>query len=967
MKYIRHFIIVATLLSLWNFSYAQNYKYETVQGDPLNTHIYTLNNGLKVFMTVYKDEPCIQTYIPVKVGSKNDPSETTGLAHYFEHMMFKGTPHFGTKDWNTEQKMIAQIDSLFEIYRITADTIQRAVLYHIIDSISYEASLLAIPSEYDKMMKAIGSTGTNAGTSNDYTIYIENIPSNQLKNWAKIQADRFTSPVLRLFHTELETIYEEKNMSLTQDSRRINEAMLAGLYPNHPYGQQTTLGTQEHLKNPSMKNIREFFEKYYVANNMAIVLSGDLDYDEAIAVITQYFESLPSGNVPKLEIQPEMPINQPVVKEIVGLEAEQVQLAFRTDQPANSQEIYILNMLSEMLSNRGKTGLIDINLIQKQKAYAAFSRPYVLADNSSLVLGGTPKTGQSLDEVKDLLLEQIELLKQGQFDDWMLKAAINNMEYFEMKRLESNQARAMWIANAFMNDIPWEKACKSIDAHKTIAKKDIVEFANKYFNNNYVIVYKRQGTPPEFLKISKPLITPIFVNRDDKSDFVKEISNTKEKDIAPVFIDFNRDIIKTKFKGTEVLYVQNRENSTFSLYYHFPMGTFNNLKLPIAMNYLNYLGTSNYTPEQIKQEFYKLACSFGVYADDEESHLYISGLSENMGKALNLLEQLLADPQPNDEALKNVIDDILKGRTDSKARQNSVLSALVRYAEYGKERVNYLLSEKELRAVTSEELISIIKGLTSYEHKILYYGTETPKTLENILLKYHKIDESLKPVPAAKKFVQQDTPVDKLFHVPYDANQSRLRIYSRSHLFYVELYPISSLYNSYFGGSMNAIVFQEMREKRSLAYTAQSHFLMPKKADEYFTNTAFIATQNDKITDAFDTFNELFDDMPQSELAFELAKEGLRIQIAANRITKMNIIWRYLSNQKLGIDYDMRRLLYNAIMGTTIGDISAFNKEYIKEKPKTYLVLSKEDETDFEALKKYGEVQKLTLEDIFGY
>ena len=613
MKHIKFFIIFATLLSLWNFTHAQSYKYETVQGDPLNTRIYTLNNGLKVFMTVYKDEPRIQTYIPVKVGSKNDPAETTGLAHYFEHMMFKGTPHFGTKDWNTEQKMIAQIDSLFEIYRVTADTLQRAAIYHIIDSISYEASLLAIPSEYDKMMKAIGSTGTNAGTSNDYTIYIENIPSNQLGNWAKIQADRFINPVLRLFHTELETIYEEKNMSLTQDSRRVNEAMLAGLYPNHPYGQQTTLGTQEHLKNPSMKNIREFFNKYYVANNMAVVLSGDFDYDEAIAVIAQYFEVMPLGDVPKLNVKPETAITQPVVKEIVGLEAESIQLAFRIGQPANSQEIYILNMLNEMLYNR-KAGLIDINLEQKQKVYSAYSWTYVLADNSSLVLGGTPKTGQTLDEVKDLLLEQIEALKRGQFDDWMLKAAINNMEYTEMKRLESNQARAMWIARAFMNDIPWNEACKSIDAYRTITKKQIVDFANKHFQDNYVVVYKRQGTPPETMKISKPPITPIFVNRDDESDFMREIKNAQVKDIQPVFVDFNKEITKTTFKGAEVLYIQNKENQTFSLYYYFPMGTFNNLKLPIAIDYLDYLGTSQYTPEQIKQEFYKLACSFGISA-----------------------------------------------------------------------------------------------------------------------------------------------------------------------------------------------------------------------------------------------------------------------------------------------------------------------------------------------------------------
>ncbi|MEG1555306.1 MAG: pitrilysin family protein [Bacteroidales bacterium] len=307
-------LIALCLLAVSTLLAQQKYEWTAINGDPLQARIYTLDNGLKVFLTVYKDAPRIQCYIPVKVGSKNDPKETTGLAHYFEHLMFKGTPDFGTTDWAKESVMIKQIEDLFELYRVEKDQAKRNDLYHLIDSISYEASKLAIPNEYNKIMKYIGSQGTNAGTSNDYTIYIENIPSNQLENWAIVQADRFMSPVLRLFHTELETVYEEKNMSLTNDGRKANEVMLAALYPNHPYGQQTTLGESEHLKNPSMKNIREFYEKYYVANNMAVCLSGDFDFDEAIAIIDKHFGKLPDKKLPPFIITPEVPITQPIVK-----------------------------------------------------------------------------------------------------------------------------------------------------------------------------------------------------------------------------------------------------------------------------------------------------------------------------------------------------------------------------------------------------------------------------------------------------------------------------------------------------------------------------------------------------------------------------------------------------------------------------------------------------------------------------
>ena len=261
------------------------YKYETVAGDPLGTKIYTLDNGLKVYMSVNKETPRIQTYIAVKVGGKNDPSETTGLAHYFEHLMFKGSQQFGTSDYAAEKPLLDEIEALFEVYRNTTDEAERAAIYHKIDSVSYAASDYFIPNEYDKLMSLIGAEGTNAYTSTDMTVYVEDIPSNQVENWARIEADRFMNPVIRGFHTELETVYEEKNMSLTKDFRKALEAMDATIFPDHPYGTQTVLGTQEHLKNPSITNIKNYHKTYYVPNNMAICLSGDFDPDEMETII----------------------------------------------------------------------------------------------------------------------------------------------------------------------------------------------------------------------------------------------------------------------------------------------------------------------------------------------------------------------------------------------------------------------------------------------------------------------------------------------------------------------------------------------------------------------------------------------------------------------------------------------------------------------------------------------------------
>ena len=200
--------VALIVLSCGTLMAQKTYQYKTYPNDPLNVREYTLDNGLKVFMSVYKDAPKIQTYIAVRAGSRNDPHETTGLAHYLEHMMFKGTQRLGTTDWEKEKVLIQKIEDLFEAYRMFDDPTTRAAIYHKIDSLSYEASKIAIANEYDKAMTAIGSTGTNAFTSNDYTMYVENIPNTQLETWCEIEADRFQNLVLRLFHTELETIYE---------------------------------------------------------------------------------------------------------------------------------------------------------------------------------------------------------------------------------------------------------------------------------------------------------------------------------------------------------------------------------------------------------------------------------------------------------------------------------------------------------------------------------------------------------------------------------------------------------------------------------------------------------------------------------------------------------------------------------------------------------------------------------------
>jgi len=534
------FLIPGTVIS------QKKYTYQSFPNDPYNTRIYTLDNGLKVYLSPYAEEPRIQAFVSVQVGSKDDPAQTTGLAHYFEHLMFKGTSSFGTSDWEKEKPLLDQIVAMFEVYRQQTDPEVRKAMYKQIDSLSYLASTFAIPNEYDRLMKAIGSTGTNAFTSNDYTSYVENIPSNQVRNWAKIQAERFSDPVLRLFHTELETVYEEKNMSLTNDGRQASEALYAGLFPEHPYGTQTTLGDAEHLKNPSLINIKNFYNKYYVPNNMAVVLSGDFDPDEVIVIIDEYFGKLkPKEKVPS-RIRSDQEIKGPIIKEVVGLQAENITMGWRFEG-INSPDMPVLNMIRMILSN-GKSGLIDQNLNKPLKILAGGAGVRGMVDHSVFTLSGRNQKNQSLDEVKALLMEQMELLKKGEFPDWLMEAALNNLRLNEMRNAENLRSRASILNSAFMNRQPMEHVINYIDNLGKVTKEDIITFANKHFkDDNYVVVYKRQGKP-DVAQVEKPAITPIYINRDDESPFVKEVKEDQPELIQPVFMDFNKDFTRAKTK-----------------------------------------------------------------------------------------------------------------------------------------------------------------------------------------------------------------------------------------------------------------------------------------------------------------------------------------------------------------------------------------------------------------------------------
>ena len=942
------------------------YTYTVVSGDPTKSRWYVLPNGLTVILSVNKDQPRVQTLVATKAGSKNDPSDNTGLAHYLEHMLFKGTDKYGSLDFAKEKVYLDQIDALYELYNKTKDDTKRRQIYRQIDSISGLASKYSIANEFDKMCQGIGAQGTNAFTSVEQTVYVNDIPANRIHQWLEIEAERYRNPILRLFHTELEAVYEEKNISLDNDGEEAFEKLYASLFRSHPYGTQTTIGTVEHLKNPSLIKIRNYFNTYYVPNNMAIIMVGDFNPEDVIEMIDKHFSYMQSKPVPAFSFKPEFPRGRPDSISVVGPDAANIMMGWRFDGISTKQATMV--RLVDLILSNSKAGLIDLNLVKDQKVLSASSSPDFMKDYSVHIFTGKPKEGQSLEEVRNLLLAQLEKIKKGEFDEELLKGIIANNMVEDINKFDNNDGVAYSLLDAFVTERQWRDVLNINFEMSRIKKQEIIDFVNEYYTNGYSIVYKRTGEDTKQEKIEKPSITEVELNRDKSSQFVIDILEEETDSIHPVYLNFDKDIDRGKVGKADLLYKLNDKNQLFTLYYVVDMGKLNNKKLPFALEYLQYLGTDKFTASELSMKFYKLACNFGISTGEKRSYVYLNGPQQNFNEALALFEDLLLNAKPDAAALKDYVGRILKSRNDAKLNKRSVSSALSTYALYGKVNPRtYTLSNAELNAMTASELVALIKNLCTHKHQIMYFGPESKNNIETALIAKHKMPAEFIATPAAYEFKPLTYVGNTVFFTHFEMVQAEINWRSGAQVFDINKMPSIRAFNEYFGGGMSSVVFQEIRESRALAYSTYSVYSQATEKGKFDVALAYVGTQADKLNDAITAMNELLNNMPTNEESFNQAKQSILSSIEAERIIKGDVFFSYLGALDMGINYDHRKMLYEAIQKITFNDVKAFQEQNIKGRKWAIAVVGSKDKIKESDLKKYGELKLVTLEEIFGY
>jgi predicted Zn-dependent peptidase len=933
--------------------------------DPMAVQIYRLDNGLTVYLTENHEAPRFEAQIAVRAGSKNDPPDTTGLAHYLEHLLFKGTTHLGTTNFALEKPHLDRITALYEQHFRETDPEKRKAIYEEINRETQLASQYEIPNEMDKLYKAMGEEGLNAFTWHEETVYKVGLPSNRLEQWAVIESERFQHPVFRLFQPELEIVYEEKNRSLDNKDEIIEEAVNRLLFKQHPYGQQTTIGEVEHLKNPSLEHVMDFYRKYYVPGNMAIAISGDINCRQAIKLIDKYFSAWKPAPVPAEKTWEEKPLAGAERVTVKYKGEEYALLAFRLPG-RNDADIPALKMADMVLAN-STAGLIDLNLNQQQQVRQAGAGPELNNDYGTEYFWGIPKKDQSLKEVEDLLMRQVERLRQGEFEDWIIPAIINDFKKNRKVQLESNGGRVGLMREAFLARQDWDFAVGEIARMERLTKADIVRAANKYFSGGYVAGY-RLDEQQEVPKIEKPQIDKIKIDSTRQSEFFKAVMAMKVKPIQPVWVKPGRDYQKTDAQdGVRLYYVKNPLNDLFALTMAVDFGTRHDNRLLAATQLLDKSGTKRFNGEDLKKEWYKLGTDFTVSTSDNETTISLSGLDENFAASWALLMELLQEPTADAETLAELKKIILVKREDAKKDFRTIASAVGQYNRYGSDSLFLKrLSNDGIEKLSMSELHDLVKSLLRYRHVVTYTGSLPLKQVREIV-RQHSVTGPLQE-PPPYQFLKVAAPAEsRVCFFNKEQAQAQVRIEFGDGLYNEPNQPQVQLFNDYFAGGMSGIVFQELREARALAYAVNAVYSNGSRKGEQNVMSGAIGCQADKTPEALEAFLELFEKLPVSPERFTETRDSILSRYRTGKIGFRGLLGAVRSWERLEVPIDPRKERFAKIQKLGLDDVLEFDQEHLRGRPKLISIVGDKNKIDLEKIKKDGPVTELELKDIFSF
>lgn len=946
-----------------------SYQSQAEDLNALKVKEYRLENGLTVWLNEDHSQPKVFGAVVVKAGAKDCPD--TGIAHYFEHMMFKGTDRIGTLDYESEKVLLDSIAMKYDELAMTEDTVARARLQKEINELSIRSSEYVIPNEFNRLINRFGGSGLNAATSYDATIYFNTFSPQYMVQWAEINSERLINPVFRLFQSELETVYEEKNMYGDFIGGQVMDTLMARYFGPHPYA-YPIIGSTKNLKNPRLTEMHKFFEDYYVASNMALILSGDFDAQQVMPILEKAFSRIRSGNAPKQEKVMLPPFN--------GRETMKVKfpipfikamgLGFR-GVSANHEDQVALNIAVNLLNNSNGTGYLD-KLMVEHKLMGALAINESMNEAGILAVAIMPKLLiQSYSSAEKMVWDEINRVKNGDFSDEMFNSLKLEQKRQYASSLENIDSRATIMMNLFSQGKSWNDYLNEVARIESITKEDVVRVAQKYFSNNYLCVTKSTGKYPKD-NLPKPAFSPVVPrNADASSSCAKQLEKIPEQQVAPRIIDFEKDVKTSKLTPLVTLYTTpNPLNDIFTLNISYGIGALEQPELMQLTNYLQLLGTESLSFEQFRSRLQSIGSTLAFDVTPDAFVMKVTGFDNHIDETMELVGDFIRHAKADDKKLRQIVDDAKVSEKAFFKSGDNVASALLEQVKYG-DQSRYLrkLSLSQIKKLKGKDMLAIYDKVRSVQCDLHYCGTLPVEKVIGTIRQHLPLERTTvaSNSPYYRELKQYDRPTVFFIDMP-DMAQSI--VYG-----YVKGDPVddkasrhaSRLFSVYFGGDMSSLMFQEIREFRSFAYRTSGRYQLPNHAHKGTAGsfTAMLSTQSDKTLDALGVLDSLIREMPLKPERMEAVKQTLVNRINNDYPPFRNLSEKVASARMEGFDRDPAEEFLRDIATMDMQDISRFYREQISGRPVVYVITGNRKHIDMKKLAEYGTIIKVKKKGIY--
>jgi len=946
-----------------------SYQSQAEDLNALKVKEYRLENGLTVWLNEDHSQPKVFGAVVVKAGAKDCPD--TGIAHYFEHMMFKGTDRIGTLDYESEKVLLDSIAMKYDELAMTEDTAARARLQKEINELSIRSSEYVIPNEFNRLINRFGGSGLNAATSYDATIYFNTFSPQYMVQWAEINSERLINPVFRLFQSELETVYEEKNMYGDFIGGQVMDTLMARYFGPHPYA-YPIIGSTKNLKNPRLTEMHKFFEDYYVASNMALILSGDFDAQQVMPILEKAFSRIRSGNAPKQEKVMLPPFN--------GRETMKVKfpipfikamgLGFR-GVSANHEDQVALNIAVNLLNNANGTGYLD-KLMVEHKLMGALAINESMNEAGILAVAIMPKLLiQSYSSAEKMVWDEINRVKNGDFSDEMFNSLKLEQKRQYASSLENIDSHATIMMNLFSQGKSWNDYLNEVARIESITKEDVVRVAQKYFSNNYLCVTKSTGKYPKD-NLPKPAFSPVVPrNADASSSYAKQLEKIPEQQVAPRIIDFEKDVKTSKLTPLVTLYTTpNPLNDIFTLNISYGIGALEQPELMQLTNYLQLLGTESLSFEQFRSRLQSIGSTLAFDVTPDAFVMKVTGFDNHIDETMELVGDFIRHAKADDKKLRQIVDDAKVSEKAFFKSGDNVASALLEQVKYG-DQSRYLrkLSLSQIKKLKGKDMLAIYDKVRSVQCDLHYCGTLPVEKVIGTIRQHLPLERTTiaSNSPYYRELKQYDRPTVFFIDMP-DMAQSI--VYG-----YVKGDPVddkasrhaSRLFSVYFGGDMSSLMFQEIREFRSFAYRTSGRYQLPNHAHKGTAGsfTAMLSTQSDKTLDALGVLDSLIREMPLKPERVEAVKQTLVNRINNDYPPFRNLSEKVASARMEGFDRDPAEEFLRDIATMDMQDISRFYREQISGRPVVYVIAGNRKHIDMKKLAEYGTIIKVKKKDIY--